>query len=444
MTEKKYEPVIGLEVHIELETKSKMFCACPAEHFGVAANTHTCPVCLGLPGALPFANERAIEDVVKLGLAFGCEINKFSKFDRKHYSYPDLPKGYQISQYDLPFCKDGKWELSGGKRVRIRRIHLEEDTGKLVHTQVDGKNMSLVDFNRSGVPLMEMVTEPDFDSPSDVDKFLREVQLVVKYLGISNADMEKGSMRLEANISMKEENQKDLPKYKIELKNINSFKFLKKALEIEIERQTSLLTAGEDISQETRGYDSASNTTFSQRTKEDAEDYRYFPEPDLPPIRLLDENIKIIKASIPELPSEKYKRFVADYAISDVYAENLVSDFNRANYFEEAAKIAKEHSISAKEIAGVMLNQNLDKTHEDPASLIKKLVSLQKKDYASLEEVKKASKKVISANSNAVSEYQEGKGQVIGFLIGLVQKELKGQGDPKVIRETLVSLIEQP
>ena len=433
----KYEPVIGLEVHVEQSTKSKMFCACPAEHFAAKPNSQTCPVCLGLPGALPFTNQLAIENVVKFGLAFGCKISEFSKFDRKHYRYPDLPKGYQISQYDLPFCENGSWESHDGHSVRIKRIHMEEDTGKLVHSIVDGKKVSLVDFNRSGVPLMEMVTEPDFRSSKEIDEFLRETRDIVRYLDISTADMEKGSMRLEANISMRKVGEKSLPDYKVELKNINSFKFLLNALDAEIERQTQALEDGEKLTQETRGYDENKKRTFSQRTKEDAHDYRYFPEPDLPPITLTKENIKAIKSNIPELPKdkkEKYKRL----GLSEHYIEVLISDIERAKYFEEAIKLGKKHNQSAKFIANVMVNQNLDEKFPEPAGLIKKLLEMQNTNFADEDEVEKAVKKVLETNEKAVNDYKSGKTQVIGFLIGQVQKELKGKGDIKLVRQSLV------
>lgn len=432
----KYKPVIGLEVHAELATGSKMFCGCPADHFGKKPNTQVCPVCLGLPGALPFANEKAIEFVIKFGLSLGCTVNKFSKFDRKNYFYPDLSKAYQISQYDIPLCIRGEWISRDGRKIRIRRIHLEEDTAKLVH---EGEN-SLIDFNRSGVPLVELVTEPDFDDPALVDEFLKDIQTLVRYLQISTADMEKGSMRLEANISMTDSG--DLPNYKIELKNINSFKFLQKALEAEVKRQTEVLGKGEKITQETRGYNEATGKTFSQRTKEEAQDYRYFPEPDLPPMTFNDSQIEKIRKEIPELPWQKRERYKKEFNLPIDYSNLLIDDGERSKYFEEAVGLAKKENISPKMIADLMINQNLDRQFAEAAGLVRKIVELTKKEYSTQEEVLKAVNEITVKEEKAVSDYRSGKVQVIGFLVGQVQKVLKGKGNPSEISRALVKKLQ--
>lgn len=445
----KFEPIIGLEVHIELSTASKMFCGCPAEHFGKAPNTQVCPVCLGLPGALPYANKKAVEGCIKFGLALDCEVSEFSKFDRKHYFYPDLPKAYQISQYDFPFCRNGKFEIrSTRSKIRIKRIHMEEDTGKLVHTVLDGKRVSLVDFNRSGVPLVELVTEPDFRDAETVVAFLREIQLIVRYLGISDADMEKGSMRLEANISLRENTWdqargNSLPNYKVELKNINSFRFLAKAINAEIKRQSEVLERGGDVRQETRGYDERHDRTFSQRGKEEAQDYRYFPEPDIPPVTISKSQLLIYKEELPELPEAKREKF-RGLGLPENYVEVLISDRRRAEYFETAALLAGKKNISAKEVAGVMVNQNLDTKFPEPAGLVKKLVELQNVDYATTEEVEAAVKKVILEQEKAVKDYKSGKTQVMGFLVGKVQKELGGRGEIRKVQEVLEALLHSP
>jgi len=437
----KYTPIIGLEVHIELSTKSKMFCGCSSDHFGKTPNTQVCPVCLGLPGALPFANKEAVTATIKFGQAFGSRIGNFSKFDRKHYFYPDLSKSYQISQYDLPLCVGGVFEDK-----RIRRVHLEEDTGKLVHETINGEKSTLIDFNRSSVPLMEMVTEPDFHDTVSIIRFLKEAQMVARYLGISNTDMEKGSMRLEANISLSGEEgikKGELPNYKVELKNINSFKFLEKAINAEIERQEETLTDGGTIHSETRGYDEVKQTTYSQRSKEEAKDYRYFPEPDLPPMRFTDGEIEEIKNSLPELPKDKRKRFADKYSLPNDYIEILISDPGRSSYFEEAVGLGKNWNLSAKLIADLMINKKLDLQYPEPAGLIRRVVEIIKVEYSGGSDVEMAVNKVVAEESKAVKDYNNGKGEVVGFLMGMVQKKLKGKGNPSMVREKLLNKLNE-
>ncbi len=390
----KYTPVIGLEVHVELKTKSKMFCSCSADYFGKEPNSHTCPVCLGLPGALPVPNKLAIAWCIKIALALNCKINEFSKFDRKNYFYPDLAKGYQISQYDLPFGHDGKMILKSGKIIRIRRVHMEEDTGKLSHLSVDEKRVSLIDFNRSSVPLVEIVTEADFSNATDVKEYLEKLQQVVRYLDVSNADMEKGEMRLEPNISLSTKipstdqnhfiDEKDLPNYKVEVKNINSFKFVEKAITFEIARQQELLDKKETPAQETRGWDEKKQRTFSQRLKEDAMDYRYFPEPDIPPIITTKAEISRLKDEVPELADKRSMRFEEQYAIPSYDAEILTREKALADFFEETVSLCHpersdnevkgSHTITAKEIANAIINKKIDYTAISPAELVKQIV----------------------------------------------------------------------
>ena len=386
-----WQPVIGFEVHIELSTNSKMFCGCPADHFGQPPNTQTCPVCLGLPGALPVPSVKAIEWCIKLGLALGCQVNLVSKFDRKNYFYPDLPKGYQISQYDLPFCHDG--ELLGHK---ITRVHLEEDTGKLLHQS----DKTLIDFNRSGVPLVEVVTEPDFNNSQDTDAFLKELQSIVRVLKISTADMEKGSMRLEANISIRPANTKDLPGYKIEVKNVNSFRFIKKAIEFEITRQSRLLKSGVNPVQETRGFNEAKSETFSQRGKEEAHDYRYFPEPDIPPLQFTTQQIEKWRSQLPLLPAQVRSELITRYHLSPQYAQIIASDQKMYADFQKDPTLAHANSLVNKR----------------PPEISELLSDPQK--------IKEIAQKIVSTNPKAVADIKAGKTQVMGFLLGQVKKQL--------------------
>ncbi len=439
----KYTTIIGLEIHIEPNTKSKMFCSCSQSHFGAKPNSQTCPICLGLPGALPIANKEAINKTIKLGLALGSKISEKSRFFRKHYFYPDLPKSFQTSQKEDPFCIGG--ELLGFK---INHIHLEEDAGKLMHETVNGEKVSLVDFNRSGCALIEMVTEPVFHSVADVLSFSKELQLIAKYLDISGADMEKGTMRLEANISLSKDGS--LPNYKVELKNINSFRFLEKALIAEIERQALALDNGEVLIQETRGYDENTKKTFSQRVKADSHDYRYFPEADLAPISLEKLQITNITTEghevfqMPELPAQKRIRFEKEYKLSKDYINLLVSDLNRANYFEECVKQSNNLTIgpSAKQIADLMINKNLDSEFPEPAGLVKKIKEITNIEYVDGETLEIAIKEVLFENPEIVESYKNGKGQVIGFLIGQAQKKLSGKGDPKLISAKLIKSLQ--
>jgi aspartyl-tRNA(Asn)/glutamyl-tRNA(Gln) amidotransferase subunit B len=451
-----YQPVVGLEIHIELGTLSKMFCGCSTDHFNKEPNTICCPVCLGLPGALPVPNEKAINWTIMLGLALGCQVNKESKFDRKNYFYPDLAKGYQISQYDQPLCLQGQTCLKNGKKIGIRRVHLEEDTAKLLHTEINGEKCTLIDFNRSGVPLLEVVTEPDFESADQVDEFLKKLQLIVRYLGISQADMEKGSMRLEPNISIrknqisniKNQNEKlkinkELPPYKVEVKNINSFRFVKKAIEYEIKRQTELLEKGETPVQETRGWNENKDMTVSQRSKEEAHDYRYFPEPDIPPMEF-DEN-QILKrwgkSQIGELPDEKIKRFIAEYKLSEYNAEILCQEKSLADYFEQTLKAAKPKNISPDQVANWIINKKPDTTKIKPEDLAKIIADSKTIFIIDDTELGKVVRQVISDNPKAISDYKSGKTAVLGFLIGKVVGLTNPSIDKKLVQNELIRVL---
>lgn len=453
-----YQPTIGLEVHAELKTRTKMFCDSlndPEEH---RPNVNVCPVCLGHPGTLPVANKQAIEHVIKVGLALGGKVNATTKFDRKNYFYPDLPKGYQISQYDQPIVTGG--ELLG---ISITRVHLEEDTANLVHAN----GATLVDYNRAGVPLMELVTEPDFRSAEQVAAFARELQLILRYLGVSDANMEKGEMRIEANVSLNMGT-------KVELKNINSFKAVHDAVIYELARQEEVYVGGGKITQETRGWDEAKQKTVSQRSKEEAHDYRYFPEPDLPPFETSAFDIDGLKASLPELPAARRSRLIKEYGLDVAQADGLIVEKAFAEYFESAvsefkeldgkdprlvlnylmsdlkglvnlggdglARIAPEHfahlvrlmeegkftSRNAKDLLKKMFEGG-----EDPEEILK---SNEFEAISDTDEIRHAVEAVVTENPAAIADYRKGKIASMQFLIGKAMKTLNGRARPDILK----------
>lgn len=463
---------------MELKTDSKMFCGCKNE-LGLdrIPNSNICPVCTGQPGALPVANAKAIEFVMKAGLALNCEIAKVSKFDRKNYFYPDLPKGYQISQFDQPFCKKGFLEVNG-KKIGITRIHLEEDTGKLLHQK--GTDFSLVDFNRSGVPLMELVTEPEIESADEAKKFCEELQLILRYLDISDADMEKGQMRCEANISIRKPEDENFGT-KVEVKNLNSFKSVERAIDFELKRQEEKLENGKGIVQETRGWDESKMQTYSQREKESAHDYRYFPEPDLPPLEISEDDIEKIKAGIVELPAQKIKRFQEEYKINKYDAGVLTEDKDLAEFFEESVsegceycgddsripKLSANYIISELKkylddktgirdlkltpenfgelmsiIAAGKINSSaaqavlseMVKTGADPDHIIAEKNLSQVDDEGEIESIVK---NIISDNKGPIEDYRKGKQNALQFLLGQIMKETRGKVNPKKAMELL-------
>lgn len=438
--DQKYFPVIGLEIHVELKTISKMFCGCRNDPFNAPEpNIFTCPVCLGLPGAIPVPNRKAIEWTAMLGLALGCEIRQQSKFDRKHYFYPDLSKGYQISQYDQPLAVNGM--LTSTRKIRIRRVHLEEDTGKLLHRTIDGEKVTLVDFNRSGVPLVEIVTEPDIQSAGEAKEVAKEIHKIVRFLGISDADMEKGSMRLEANVSLqtaklKSEQPSALPNYKVELKNINSFRFLERAIESELARQVELLSQGKVVQQQTRGWDSKTLTTKPQRTKEEAADYRYFPEPDIPPLRLTPQWISDLTLQITTLPQEVYANLVAA-GVPEQAAEVLSSSKALADRALMAIQLTKA-PVETRGFANWMMH------HQTEASRmsIEELLTMYRQEKESVigdeQQLSVWVDEAVSANQKSVEDYRNGKEQALGYLIGQVQRKAQGMADVGIVRKFLL------
>lgn len=431
-----YEPVMGIEVHVELNTKTKMFCRCSAEYFGKEPNTHTCPVCLGLPGALPYINEEAINKCMQIGLALNCSVTTDgSYFERKNYFYPDLPKGYQISQLVKPLNVNGWLDVEDrdGKvtRIRINRAHQEEDTGKLTHR--DGE--TLIDYNRSSVPLVEIVTEPDFHDSSAVRDYTKKLQQIFRDIGVSNADMEKGDMRLEANVSVRPVGQTTLPPYRVELKNINSFNFMVQAIEYEIQRQIKALKAGEKLTQETRGWNEVKKETYLQRSKEEAHDYRYFPEPDLPQLTIDNGHWTNLKSQLPELSINKSKRFEEEYGLTKQTAATLVNQ-GLAGLLEEAVKLGGD----VKTVASYMVNKKIDPSA--PAQQI--LDEINSKSVGIISdkvEIEKLCQEVIGENPKVVGDYRKGKETVIQFLIGMVMRKSVGKADPSIVKKILIDIL---
>jgi aspartyl-tRNA(Asn)/glutamyl-tRNA(Gln) amidotransferase subunit B len=472
----KYEPVIGLEVHVQLGTQTKIFCSCAVE-FGAPPNTTVCPVCLGLPGALPVLSRQAVELAVAAGLALHCQINPFSRFARKNYFYPDLPKGYQISQYDQPLAEHGYLDIpadNGNKRIGITRVHMEDDAGKSIHDGFkDSDRYSYVDLNRSGTPLIEIVSEPDLRTPDEAHAYLTEIKQVLQYLGVSDCDMEKGQLRCDANVSVR---LRGAPNFgaKVEVKNLNSFRYVKLALEYEIERQVEVVEAGGQIAQESRLYNVDSGQTATMRSKEHAHDYRYFPEPDLVPLRISEHWLNEVKSKLPELPAARRERFIHTYSLREYDAQVLTWTRETGDYFEVAAKvsgdgratanwvigdlmgllkvagkeiaespIAAEHIgqlvalINQGELSGKLAKEILPRmfeTGDAPAVIMEREGLKQISDTGALEAI---ADQVLAANPKQVEQFKSGKTAVLGFLVGQVMKASRGQANPAAVNELL-------
>ena len=476
MSVKDFEPVIGLEVHVQMATETKCFCSCKVE-FGAEPNTNVCPVCLALPGSLPVLNKRALEYAIKASLALNCKVHELSVFARKNYFYPDLPKGYQISQYDKPLATDGYIDIKvDGKheRIRIHRLHMEEDAGKTIH---EG-NHSYVDLNRAGTPLMEIVSEPDIRSAVGARLYLEKLRNIMRYIGVSDADMEKGQLRCDVNISLRPKGEEKFGT-KVEIKNLNSFRFVQKAIEYEIERQAKVLSKGGTIEQETRLFDPSSGKTFVMRTKEEAHDYRYFPDPDLIPVRITTAYIEEIRNSLPELPDQKEQRFISEFGLTEYDADVLVADKDRALFFEKAVEV---YNKNPKAIANWIINELLGKLNEAGIDItespvkpehIGELVELIDSGTIStkiakevFEEVFKTSKspkqiveekglkqvsdegeirkiveEVLANHPAEVEKYKAGNQKLIGFFVGQVMKATKGKANPKLVNKILQELL---
>ena len=466
-----YEMVIGLEVHSELSTKTKIFCSCPTE-FGGAPNTHCCPVCMAMPGALPVLNEKVVEYAVKAGLAMNCEIAENSKNDRKNYFYPDLPKSYQISQFDMPLCKKGKVEIQteqGKKTIGITRIHIEEDAGKLNHSEFGGG--SLVDLNRAGVPLIEIVSEPDMRSSKEAEEYLKKVKSILEYIEVSDCKMQEGSLRADVNVSVRKKGETKFGT-RTEMKNMNSFRSIVRAIEYEANRQIEILEEGGKIEQETLRWDDVSGKTFSMRDKEDAQDYRYFPEPDLVPIHLSKEYIQQIKESLPEMPESRKERYIKDFGLPEYDSNILTSSKYLSILFEGAEKICKNAKavsnwimsditriLNEKElepenipfkaedlgnlvvlidkgtISSKIAKQVLEEMFENPKTpeeIIKEKGLIQISDEG---QIKQVVEKILQANPQSIADYKAGRDRALGFLVGQAMKETKGKANPQMLNK---------